>query len=587
MLFSNLAVTYSKLEATTSKKGLISILASLFENSTKEEIGKVVYLIRGKIGPDYETLDFGIGEKMMEQSIIECSGRSLAEVRSRYKSLGDLGLVAETFLKERARKRIIRLEDMSSGLEVSEVFEELKKIAKVSGEGSQDKKIKMMGRLISRLSPLEARYVVRIPLGRLRLGVGEPTIMDALSVVVVGDVSGRRAIERAYNVCSDLGLVASVLFRDGLEGLENIRIEPGKPVKPALAMRAASVEEILDRLGRCAVEGKYDGFRCQVHVIENDVKIFSRNMEETTSMFPDLVEGVKKQISAKSAILDAEAISYDAVLEHFSPFQITMRRKRKYGIEEAKLAHPLKLFVFDLLYVNGKEIVMERNEERFRILERIYKEDEVVKLVDRIVTGDKDEFRKWFELMVSRGLEGVIAKDLDAPYTLGERKYSWIKLKRSYRGKLEDTIDVVIVGYLKGRGRRVRQGLGAILTAVYNDEKDTFDTVGKVGSGLTEKGMAELREELDRIAVDEKPVRVNSKTEPDVWVEPMYVITVIADEITKSPNYTAGAEDGETGYSLRFPRVIGYIREDKNAEDATTVKEILDLYKMQKRAKLK
>ncbi len=581
MKFSRLSEAFSDLERTTSKKELTGILADLFNESSNEEISDVVYLVRGKIGPDFETLDFGIGEKMMEHAIANGTGKPDREVLRRYKDLGDLGLVAESILGEPGRHA-----KRTSGNDVSSVFDELRAIANASGPGSQDMKISLMADLVSKLSPLEARYAVRIPLGTLRLGVGDHTIMDALSVVEVGNLSARRAIEQAFNESSDLGLVARIIYNEGIEGLEKIHIEPGRPVKPAMAERMATIDDILYRLGKCAVEGKYDGFRCQVHKMGDEVRIFSRNMEETTDMFPEIVFGVRQQIRADTAIIDAEAITYDIELDEFAPFQITMRRKRKYGIAEATAAYPLRLFVFDMLYYLGKDITMLPNKERFHLLQRAFVDDNVVKIVDRKIIDNKEDFQAWFDLMISKGLEGVIAKDLDAPYALGERKYSWIKLKRSYRGKLEDTIDVVIVGYLKGRGKRARQGLGAILTAVYNENSDTFDTVGKIGSGLTDSGMAMLREALDKIAVEEKPARVNSKTKPDVWVVPQYVVTVMADEITRSPNYAAGARDGEPGYSLRFPRIMGYIRDDRKPDDATTVGELLELYKLQKKSQV-
>ncbi|MEE8167292.1 MAG: ATP-dependent DNA ligase, partial [Candidatus Hydrothermarchaeales archaeon] len=268
------------------------------------------------------------------------------------------------------------------------------------------------------------------------------------------------------------------------------------------------------------------------------------------------------------------ALAYNEVTGELLPFQVTVQRKRKHGIEEAAKEHPLKLFAFDLLYLDGVDYTEKPYIERRKKLGDIIS-DEVIVLSDFIITDDYTKVREYFEEELEKGLEGIIAKRLDAPYSAGARNFDWIKLKRSYRGELSDTIDVCIVGYFRGRGLRAKFGIGAVLGAVYEPEEDAFKTVSKVGSGFTEKGWVSLRETLDEIAIEHKPARVDSLLEPDIWVEPRYVITVTADEITRSPMHTAGKTDTESGYALRFPRAQGFIRDDKAAEDSITVIEIL------------
>ncbi len=578
MLFSKVAEYFERIEATTKRLEMLKLLAELFREANKDEIAPLVYFCQENIAPPFAGLELGIAEKMAEKAIAHAYGIKQAEVEKLYKELGDLGSVAE---KLRAKRKIVTLLAMKP-LELREVYNTFMKIAKTSGEGSVDRKILLLSGLLTRGNAKEVRYIVRFALGRLRLGVGDPTILDALAVAKLGSKEYRPTLERAYNLCSDLGLVAKVLWEEGLEGIKKFKVKPGNPIRMALAERLESAEEIIKKIGRCAAEHKYDGFRMQIHKWDNKVEIFSRNLERLTHMFPEIVEATLK-LKCKEIIFEGEAIGINESTGEFYPFQVTITRRRKYGIEEKKEEIPLYLFAFDLLYLDGEDYTQKPYVERRRMLEKIIKESKVprIELAEKIETDDAKELRRFFEAAVERGLEGIVAKRLDAPYSAGARNFNWIKLKRSYKGELADTIDVVIVGYFKGRGHRAKFGIGAVLVAVYDPESDTFKTIAKVGSGFSEEEWMKLKEMLDAIKVPHKPARVDSFIEPDVWVEPKYVITVMADEITRSPLHTCGW-DGEAGYALRFPRAQGFIRSDKTPEDANTVKEILEMYKMQK-----
>jgi len=576
MDFRELAETFDRLEKTSSRLEMMEILASLLSKADASNVDKIIYLLQGRVAPPYKGIELGIGEKLAMQAIARAYGVDVSEVERLYKELGDLGLVAE---KLAANKRQTTL--FSQPLTVERVYDNFYRIATASGPGSQELKLRLLIDLLNDASPLEARYIVRIPLGKLRLGVGDATILEALALAKTGSRDFKEQLERAYNLCSDLGYVAKVLYEKGPEAIRNFKVVVGIPIRPALAQRAQSAEEIIARLGTCAAEAKYDGFRCQIHKKGDKVWIFSRRLENMTDMFPELVEGTLKQIDAEEAIFEGEAIAYNEETGEFYPFQMTIQRKRKYGIREAAQEFPLKLFAFDLLYVDGEDYTQKPYRERRAELERRVKKGEVIDLSERRIVSTAKELQRFFESCVERGLEGIVAKDLNAPYIAGARKWAWIKLKRSYRGELSDTLDVVIVGYYKGRGKRSKFGLGGILVAVYDPKEDVFKTIAKVGSGFTEEQLAEMKRILDQIAVPHKPARVVSKIEPDVWVEPRYVITVTADEITRSPNHTAGW-DGERGYALRFPRIVGWIRQDKGPEDATTVDEIVEMYKQQK-----
>lgn len=576
MRFSKLVDYLAKLEATTKRLEMTSILADLFKESSEDEIAAIIYLTQERLGPAFEPIDFGIGEALAAEALAKASGKDKDAIKKLYKQHGDYGIVAEKLISEDAKK-----------LNVRQVYDRLKEIATTSGEGTVAQKTDLLADLLQKLSGREARYLLRIPLGRLRLGIGDPTVMEGLSWSKTGDKTLRPQIERAYNVCSDLGQVARVFKAEGVDALDKIQVQVGKPVRMALAERAKSAEDIVTRLGKCSIEKKYDGFRCQVHKKGDEVRIFSRNLEETTTMFTDIAEGIRKQLKAKTAILEGEALSYDPETGEFHPFQVTMQRKRKYDLEEMTVKYPLRLVAFDLLYIDGKDFTGQPYSQRHDTLASIITPGERIEISQHLITQDSKEIEKYFMDAITSGLEGIMAKRLDSKYQAGARNFNWIKLKRSYQGHLSDTVDGVVVGYLRGRGMRARFGIGALLVAVYDDKQDKFVTIAKIGTGFSDAEWPQMRALLDKLTLEHKHARVEAIMEPDVWVEPKYVIEMQADEITRSPIHTAGKVGDEPGYALRFPRVKGFIRTDKKPEDATTVKEILKMFEKQTKATLK
>lgn len=575
MRFSRLVNYLAQLEATSKRLEMTRILGELFKEAETEEIGPIVYLTQERLGPAFEGIEFGIGEALAAAALSQATGKPREEIRKAYKSKGDYGDVAEELLPARGK-----------GLAVTAVYENLKELATASGEGTVEKKVTLLSGLLGKMSAREGRYLLRIPMGRLRLGVGDVTVLDGLSWSAAGDKSLRPELERAYNLSSDLGLVARTFKKGGVKALSKISVTVGNPIRMELAERAKSSEEIIERLGKCALEPKVDGFRCQCHKEGGHVRIFSRNLEETTTMFPDIAEAVVKQMNARTAILEGEAVGYDPETGEFAPFQVTVQRKRKYGIEEMRSTLPLRLLAFDLLYVDGKDMTADPYTTRHRKLGELIKKGDGIQVIENLLTDDPRAVDGFFIEKIAAGLEGIMAKRLDSPYQAGARNFNWIKFKRAYQGHLRDTIDVVVVGYLRGRGQRARFGIGALLTAVYDKKLDRFRTIGKVGSGLSDEEWPRMRETLDRISVDHIPARVDSLMVPDVWVEPKFVIEVQADEITRSPIHTAGKVGDEPGYALRFPRCIDFIRADKSPEDATTEKEILEMFAKQGKTKL-
>jgi len=605
MDFSELAGYFDKIENVSSRLEMTLILAELLEKVTKNEIKQAIYISQGILGPSHIAMEAGLGEGLIEQGLAKATGYSKEEVKKSYKELGDLGLVAEKFAENKKQQALF-----SEKLSIKKVFENFLKIASLEGKGSQESKLKMFAELLNSASPKEAKYIARIPLGNLRLGIGDPTIMDSLATNYLKEFSKnkkivkeieanlkgkkeekrktefelrlkqklREVIEEKYNIHSDLGKIAEKLKQKGLKGLEELNINVGTPIRPTLAERLPSAEEIVEKLGECVVEAKYDGFRLQVHKDKNKVMIFSRQSENMTKMFPDIVEAVKKQIRAEKVIFEGEALAVNEETQQYFPFQVTIQRKRKYDIEKKAEELPLKLFVFDLMFFDGKNWMEKPFSERRKKLESMIRKGKTIEPTKSIFTDKPEKIDKFFLENLEAGLEGIIAKDPKAKYIAGARKYAWIKLKRSYKGELSDSVDLTIIGYFKGKGKRTQFGLGGLLTGVYDSETDSFKSVAKIGTGMTEEILKELESKLSKIKEKQKPARVDSDIEPDFWVKPFYVIEVVADEITNSPMHTAGRKSGK-GYALRFPRMIKF--REKKPEEATTVKEIISMFKKQ------
>ena len=564
---------FEKLEATASRLALIDILSDLFKNSSKEEIQKIVYLTQGRIAPFFEATEIGMAEKNVAEAIARAYGSSKAEVLELYSKLGDIGAVV-TQLNS-------KLKIKNSKLTVPEVFETLTEIAKTKGEGTVEKRASLFSQLLNKLDANSAKYLVRIPLGNLRLGIGDPTVLDGLAKAKFGDKSKRKLLEGAYNRTSDLGLIAETLWREGLAAVLKLKIQVGKPIRSELCERLPNPEKAIEKMKVVDVQYKYDGFRVQIHKDGEKVTMFSRNLENMTHMFPELIKGTLEQVKAKTAILDTEALAYNPDSEEFLPFQETTKRRRKYDIENVAKKLPLKAFVFDLLYKDGKSYIDEPLTKRLEVLKETIQEDGILISTKTQTVSDNKTLSLILEDAISKGLEGIVIKKLDGKYEAGARNFNWVKLKRNSTGELNDTIDCVILGYVMGKGKRTAFGAGALLVGVYDDKKDEFVTVSKIGTGLTDEEWIEIHRRADKIKVPNKPARVSSLISPSVWIRPEIVIEVLADEITRSPIHTAGKTDSEPGYALRFPRLVSFRSNDKKAEDATTVGELITMYNQQ------
>ncbi len=579
MQFSKVCLVFDAMEATASRLALTDLLAKLLGETDESEVKQLIYLCQGRISPQHTGIELGMGEKLAEQAISLASGAKVEEIEKLYKKSGDLGNTSQELLTKRTQQSLTQRE-----LSVAKVHDNFYKIATISGQGSQDTKIKLLAELLVNSTETEPKTIIRFVTGRLRLGTADATILDALSVMKTGTKEIRPLLERAYNLTSDLGLIAEIFYKEGLGGIEKIVPIPLSPIRPALAERLADATAIIEKLGKCVVEAKYDGFRLQCHKDGNKVAIYSRKQEPMTHMFPDIVAAINQQVKTKTAIFEGEAIAFDEDTQSYLPFQTTITRKRKHGVTAKAKEIPLVLFAFELLYADGIDYTQKPFHERRATLQKILKPGKVIQPSKTITAKTSEELQTFFDECVANGLEGIIAKDVNAPYVAGARKFAWIKLKRSYQGNLADTVDAVIVGFYRGKGKRTEFGFGGLLTAVYDDENNVFKTIAKVGTGFTEEQMQWFNDTLSKIAAKQRPKNVESNIEPDIWVTPQMVVTLTADEITRSPTHTCAMKNGE-GLALRFPRLT-QIREDKNASDATTEKEIVDLFKLQKNINL-
>jgi DNA ligase-1 len=558
---------------------LIELLTQLFRSIERpEEIEQVCYLVQGRVAPFFEALEMGMAEKSVTKSIALASHTTPEQIAALYATLGDLGLVAGQVKRE--------TNHVSTALSVEEVFEELRAIAQTSGKGAVEHKSTRLASLLTRADSVSAKYVVRILLGNLRLGIGDATVLDALAKAKWNDAKKRKLLEGAYHKISDLGLIARTLWEHpGEEEAQRViaalDVQVGKPVHSQLAERLPSAEAIIAKMGTVVAQYKYDGLRAQIHKDGEHVTIFSRNLEDQSHMFPELIEGTLKQVRAERVILDAEALAYNATSEEFLPFQETTRRRRKHGIEALAQQLPLKAFVFDILYKDGVSLLDTPLLERLTILEETISVDDTLMRTASHTVSDAHELTLLFDEAISKGLEGLVVKKLESRYEAGARNFNWVKLKRHSAGALNDTIDCVLLGYLFGRGKRAALGAGSLLVGVYDPERDLFVTVTKIGTGLSDEQWRSIRERTRGLEVDHRPARVSSLIEPSVWVEPQLVIEVLADEITRSPTHTAGKVGAEPGYALRFPRLISFRDADKKPEDATTVQELIELYESQ------
>ncbi|AEK73474.1 ATP-dependent DNA ligase [Thermococcus sp. 4557] len=558
MKYAELADLYRRLEKTTLKTLKTKFVSDFLKKAPDELLDIIPYLILGKVFPDWDERELGVGEKLLIKAVSMATGVPEREIENSVRDTGDLGESVALALKKKKQKSFF-----SQPLTIKRVYDTFMKIAEASGQGSQDRKLKYLANLFMDAQPEEGKYLARTVLGTMRTGVAEGLMRDAIA-----SAFGVKAelVERAYMLTSDFGYVARVAKLEGNEGLSKVRIQVGKPIRPMLAQNAANVKEALVEMGgKAAFEVKYDGARVQVHKDGDRVVIYSRRLENVTRSIPEVVDAVLESVKPEKAIVEGELV---AVGEGGKPrpFQYVLRRfRRKYNIEEMVEKIPLELNLFDVLYVDGDGMIDTPFSERRKKLEEIISQNERIRLAEQLVTTSADEAEEFYQRALELGHEGLMAKRLDSVYEPGNRGKKWLKIKPT----MED-LDLVIIGAEWGEGRRAHL-LGSFLVAAFDPHSGEFVPVGKVGSGFTDEDLAEFTRMLKPLIVREEGKYVE--------IEPKVVIQVTYQEIQKSPKY-------ESGFALRFPRYVA-LREDKSPEEADTIERIAQLYEFQERFKAK
>ena len=578
MKFSVLSDSLEKMEKTSKRLELTGILVELLKKTPNEIIAKVIYLIQGKLKPNFEGVELGIAEKLVIRAISKSAGVTIKKIEDDYNDGGDLGITVSNILKQKTQTTF-----SAETITLERVYETLLKISTLQGKGSQDMKIKYISSLLNDATPEESKFILKILLGTMRLGVAENTVMDALAIAFTNSKENRELVENAYNVSSDLGKVSEVLAQDGLDGLLKFNVSLFSPIRPMLADRVKSEEEAVKRIeNEFAAEYKLDGERVQIHIQDDKVILFSRSLENITNYYPDIVEKISDAINADDGIFEAEIVAINANTGNFLPFQELMHRRRKHKLDQAITNYPITVNFFDILYHNGKELLNHSYNERRKNLEDVIKENEFAKLIPMSIVNNTTDISDVLENSINSGCEGLMLKVLNANYRAGSRGSNWLKLKREYQNELGDSLDLVVVGAFFGRGRRTGK-YGTLLLSTYDSENDSFPTICKVGTGFTDENLDQLFQILSNKVILKKNPRVESSIESDIWFEPELVLEVVASEITLSPIHKTGLNliRKDTGFALRFPKFTGKIRTEKLAEDASCPEEVSALYKNQ------
>ena len=579
MLYSDLAETFDRLESTGSRLEMTSILAEFFRRADKGELRSIVYLSQGKLHPDFVPGVLGMADRLVMKAIAKASGNPDDKVEKLTIETGDMGQVAETMI---SRKKQMAL--FSEELTVARVVRGLTTIENADGKDSQDTKQKTLAGLLHDSGPLEARYLCRTVTGRMRVGAADMTILDALAEAFATK-EDRPAIERAFNVTCDIGLVAETIANGGMDAVRAIGVKVGSPVKVMLAERLPSISEVVEKMGgRCAMEYKYDGIRVQAHIGRDSVKLYSRRLEDLTSNFPDIAEALRARCGHDEAIIEGECVAIDPETGFMLPFQNVTHRRKKHGMDEAVKNVPVRIFMFDMLYADGEDWTPRPYLERRAALEEGFEIGDNVQMTTMRMVGSPEEGEEFFANAIGARCEGIMAKSVapDSVYRAGSRGFLWIKYKKDYQQALTDSFDLVVVGAFYGMGKRAGR-YGALLMAAYDGETGRFETVCKLGTGFDDAFLDAMPVLLDGSLSESKPSSVDAEMVPDVWFEPNVVLEVVAAEITLSPIHTAAKDvlkEG-AGLGIRFPRFTGRVRDDKTPEQCTSVSEIIEMFEMQ------
>ncbi|RLI89408.1 MAG: DNA ligase [Candidatus Altiarchaeales archaeon] len=551
MDFSTLTDVYQELEKTSSRLEMTSIVSEFLKRVPEKELPVILLFIRGRVFPAWSDKELGIGNKLVIRAISAISGVTEATVENRIRETGDTGLAAESLLVKKAQTTLFR-----EKLTVMKVYNNLYRLTSLSGKGSQEKKISYITELLSFAEPTEAKYIVRLVLEELRLGVGEGIVKDAIARAFQVDP---KLVERAYSISSDLGEVARISKSEGEKGLRKVTLKTCRPIEVMLAQKIGSIEEAIGKFGETAFEIKYDGARIQIHKEDGRIELYTRRLENVTRQFPEIVKSARENIRVRSAIVEGELVAIKSKKDRRPrPFQDLSRRiKRKYDIPEMVKNIPVEVNLFDLVFCEGESKIEDEFRDRRKLLEKIITETDTFRLAEQIITDNVKEAEKFYRNALNLGHEGVMAKNLKAPYQPGSRVGYMYKIK-----PVMETLDLVIIGATWGEGRRAHW-LASFLLAVSDPDTGRFLTIGRMGTGFTDEEFKEMTELLRG--------EITEQIGKEVRLKPKIVVEVAYEEIQRSPTYSSG-------YALRFPRLVR-IRTDKGPEDADTLQRVEEILK--------
>lgn len=558
MKFIRIAEIFNRIEkeGIAGKIELTNIAADFISNTPDEYLPIVVLFLQGRTFPIWSNKELGVAENLVVKALSKTTGWKEERIKDEIRKEGDLGNVAGKILSKRIQHSLFSFVGNLTLKEVNECFQ---RISECTGSGSQDKKLQLIGNILSKATEIEAKFFIRLLLGEMRVGIGEGIIRDAIAKAFKVEPN---LVERGYYLISDIGEVARIAKNKGNKGLENISPKIGIPVRVMLAQKINGVKDAIDEFGRCAFEIKYDGMRTQIQKNKDEIYLFTRRLENVTAQFPEIVKAVKENVKAESVIMEGETVAIqgkgksDAERRRPRVFQALSRRiKRKYDIDEMAVEIPVEINLFDILYLNGKSLLNENFENRRKILESIIKTTETFRLAEQIITDDVKDAERFYNYALKLGHEGVMAKKLDAVYHAGLRVGYMYKIK-----PIMETLDVVIVGGTWGEGRRAKW-LASFLLAVRDPETNKFLTIGRLGTGFTDEQFKEMTENLMELITREEG--------KEVEIRPSVVVEVAYEEIQKSPSSTSG-------YALRFPRLVR-VRDDKSPEEADTIDRVKKL----------
>ena len=552
MNFNDLSVKLDEISQNSSLLKKVDIISELLSNSHERDITNIIYILQGKFAPEYEKIKLGISNKLILKSLSKVSGISMELIEKMWGDVGDIGQLSYDIIKSKKQNNLF-----NDNLMTSELIEELTKMSKLEGKGSTEEKIKILIKLYSKCEANSVKYITRMCIEDMRIGAGFGVIRDSISKSFNID---KKTIQSSYDIYPDIANIAHLIKKNGIKFSKNIKMSPGKPIKVMLFQKAKNIESSFEKLGKkISAEYKYDGFRLQIHRNNDEIKLFTRNLEEVSNQFPDIISIVKSNIKSKHFIIDCEAIGINRKNSSWMPFQKVSRRiKRKYDIDKIIDEIPISLRVFDIIYKDNNLINTEFYERR-KILEKIVKhKKDYIELSELIITNSSEEINKFYKKSLRDGAEGIMLKNLSGIYKPGSRVGFGLKMKPTM-----ENLDLVITGAEWGTGKRANW-LSSFELSCKN--KDNFLTIGKMGTGIKEKdeegiSFGYLTKLLTKFIISE-----SGKT---VKLKPAVIVEVAYEELQKSENY-------QSGYALRFPRFVR-LREDLSLSDVDDLTKIKSL----------